>query len=436
MLGLPSYLVAKGLFRGPEHPRGVEALAYWPADWFVTIGTSGLATALASALLAHLAGRLGCSARASVLVGLAYGLATPALVYGELAYGHQVTACCLLGAWALVCAVPTSDVRHLWIRSCVVGFLLALSCVVEYQSAPLGAIVGLAFVLSHLRLPHVGSQLAAFAIGTLPPLFLLAVYNTLAFGSPLDFGYAHHAVPRFSHVHSAANPLGLQPPRWQLLPELLWRPYRGILAYAPVTLLAVPGWLALAQARRWSWLTVAFGVPALALGVNLCYPEWTGGWSTGPRFLLPALPFAMLAVAAAVARWPRFCFTLLAVTAAIGFVINILFQGVGGRIPESLGTTSPQATIRLLDQPLVREVWPMWRGEPLPGWATGGRFTRTALSELRFRVVQSLWGRSGPRESTRVELLAIALAQILAVVLVLRRLKPPRDHATTREAES
>ena len=35
--------------------------------------------------------------------------------------------------------------------------------------------------------------------------------------------------------------------------------------------------------------------------VNLSYPEWTGGWSTGPRLLVPLLPFAMLPVAALLA---------------------------------------------------------------------------------------------------------------------------------------
>ena len=35
--------------------------------------------------------------------------------------------------------------------------------------------------------------------------------------------------------------------------------------------------------------------------VNLSYPEWTGGWSTGPRLLVPLLPFAMLPAAAVLA---------------------------------------------------------------------------------------------------------------------------------------
>ena len=40
--------------------------------------------------------------------------------------------------------------------------------------------------------------------------------------------------------------------------------------------------------------------------MNLSYPEWTGGWSTGPRLLVPLLPFAMLPVASLLAvggRW-------------------------------------------------------------------------------------------------------------------------------------
>ena len=51
---------------------------------------------------------------------------------------------------------------------------------------------------------------------------------------------------------------------------------------------------------------VSFLVCASVLLVNLSYPEWTGGWSTGPRLLVPLIPFAMIPVAGLLAergRW-------------------------------------------------------------------------------------------------------------------------------------
>jgi len=45
---------------------------------------------------------LGCRARRAALIGLAYGLATPAYVYATLAYGHQATAFALFTSFFLL----------------------------------------------------------------------------------------------------------------------------------------------------------------------------------------------------------------------------------------------------------------------------------------------------------------------------------------------
>ena len=71
--------------------------------------------------------------------------------------------------------------------------------------------------------------------------------------------------------------------------------------------------------------------------VNLSYPEWTGGWSTGPRLLVPLIPFAMIPVASLMAggsRWAKLATIAAACLALIGGVEMLLFQGAGGRIPH------------------------------------------------------------------------------------------------------
>ena len=62
------------------------------------------------------------------------------------------------------------------------------------------------------------------------------------------------------------------------------------------------------------------------------YPEWTGGWSTGPRLLVPLLPFAMIPVAAALAngnRWSR-------VTLAAGLVLALAGGMLRGALREAV----------------------------------------------------------------------------------------------------
>ncbi len=93
LLATIPYLLARHVFGLPPQPLNGPALTHWPSDYWVVLGTSGLFTALTGALLSRLAHDLGCGPRRAALVGLAYGLATPAYAYATMGYGHQATAC-------------------------------------------------------------------------------------------------------------------------------------------------------------------------------------------------------------------------------------------------------------------------------------------------------------------------------------------------------
>ena len=62
-------------------------------------------------------------------------------------------------------------------------------------------------------------------------------------------GYFHLIVPMFRAVHSADNPLGLDRPDIHRAFALLWGDYRGLLFYAPILLLTLPGWIVLGRRR-------------------------------------------------------------------------------------------------------------------------------------------------------------------------------------------
>src|SRR4051794_21511400 len=264
----------------PPHPLGERAIAYWPADYWVTLGTSGLFTALTAVLLMGLARDLGCSPRRGALVGLIYGLATPAYVYATLSYGHQVSAFALLSAFALILNRRRSRDSA---RLVAAGFLAAYASVIELQVGPVSAILGFYLMVQCLMGRRRPGALALFAVGAaIPTLFLLG-YNLLAFGSPWDMGYFHHATAIFARVHNRKNPLGLQGPDWGLARPLLVSRHRGLLFYAPILVLAPWGWCRLLRRGRIDLGVVSMLVVAAVFLVNLSYPEWTGGWSTGPR---------------------------------------------------------------------------------------------------------------------------------------------------------
>ena len=88
-----------------------------------------------------LARDLGCSPWPAALIGLSYGLATPAYVYATLAYGHQASAFALL---ALVPpALEKGPASRMRLRIFLAGFLAAYASVIELQVAPVSAILAL-----------------------------------------------------------------------------------------------------------------------------------------------------------------------------------------------------------------------------------------------------------------------------------------------------
>ena len=223
--------------RLPDHPLNRPGFAYWPADYWVTLGTSGLLSALSGVILVGLARDLGCGPRRSALVGLAYGLATPAYAYATLAYGHQASAFCLLASFALL----WRDGPRPRLRSALAGFLASYASVVEIQVGPVSAILGLYLLALAIGRKRPASAILAFGLGAAVPAAILLTYNYLAFGSPWRMGYFYEVLEQFKDVHSTSNPLGLGRPDWSKLGELLWGERRGLLRFAPILVLTVPG---------------------------------------------------------------------------------------------------------------------------------------------------------------------------------------------------
>lgn len=395
LLATGPYAVAKAIFGLPGHPLKRPGFAYWPADYWTTLGTSGLLSAMTGVLLVGLARDVGCGPRRSALVGLGYGLATPAYAYATMSYGHQASAFALLGSFSLLWRLETGRRA---IRMLLAGFLAAYASVIELQVGPVSAILGFYLLAQVIGRRRPITVLGEFGVGALLPTLLLLMYNQLAFGSFLEMGYFHHATEAFRDVHSSKNPLGLRPPDWSHAVPLFWGRYRGLFFYAPILMLAIPGWVVLVVRRFWGMAAVSAAVVTAITLVNLSYPEWTGGWSTGPRLLVPLLPFAMLPVAGFLALGRGATWIGVALASA-GGVLMLLFQGIGARIPD-----------RAFTDPLVQVVWPLWRGSPLPpGWIDG-RFTRNIVGTLRPADVEAL-----PEGRRWMQFLPLAAVQVFAI---------------------
>ena len=220
---------------------------------------------------------------------LAGALGSLSLTYGQLAAGHQLSALFLGGA--LIAAFwPGRQ------RPALLGFCLGAAVCSEYQAAPAGALIGLAWLLT--ARPSWGAVLQA-GLGAVPPLGWLGHFHATAFGSIFRTPYSAVENPGFIRDLS---------PGWMgislLSGERLWgslvSPTLGLFFWAPWTALALPAGVGLWRARRTEApALISSGVLVYYLLFQLNNALWRSGWTVGPRYLTPLVPFAVVAIA----RW-------------------------------------------------------------------------------------------------------------------------------------
>lgn len=222
----------------------------------------------------------------ALLGTLGVGLATPLAPYAANFYSHALVAALLVSAWALIERVYASPTRRVW-RLIATGALLGLALISEYPAVLIAVILGL------YALWRLGWRTTIWiALGGLPPLALLIGYDLIAFGTPLPIGYAHSVLWQEQH-HSGF--MSLTYPRLSGMWGLLGGLFRGLLVRAPWLLLALPGaMLWWRSGRQRAPLAIAI---ASALSLWLLYSAsrmWWGGFGVGPRYIIPAIPFAAI----------------------------------------------------------------------------------------------------------------------------------------------
>jgi hypothetical protein len=263
------------------------------AQYVLTLVAVATPAALLGVLLYAALCRLGLSSLQAAFGTLAYGLATPALPYAGNFYSHQLVAALLFGAFFV--AWPAGAQKAMpgrpFVSALLCGLLLGWAVISEYPVAPAAAIIGL------YALARRGWRwLLPLALGGAIPGILLISYDLAAFGTILPVGYAYSALWQEQH-HTGF--MSLTYPQPAALWGLFFSVFRGLFVRAPWLLLAVAGyvlwWRSKHQRSEW-WLLLL--VP---LSITLIYSSsgmWWGGFSVGPRYIVPLLPFIAL-----VATW-------------------------------------------------------------------------------------------------------------------------------------
>ena len=273
------------------HLRETDRFQAW-ASYLCTLWAVSLPSAGAVVMLYVVGGVLGLAPASRALVALAYAFGTLAFPYSTLLYGHQPAAAFAFVAFVLLAqargrhsSAPVGRARLF-----AAGLALGWAVVIEYPAALSAAAIG-AYALGWVR-PH--RRLAWMALGAAAALAVLFAYHTLAFGGPFTLPYQFSIQqPRHRGLF-----MGLGAPSLRTLYYILVDEYRGLFYGSPWLLLAVPGaWLLVSSPRFRAEGALCAAVALLYVALNACLSDWHGGWSMGPRHLVPALPFLALAAA-------------------------------------------------------------------------------------------------------------------------------------------
>jgi hypothetical protein len=325
------------------------------ASWLAIVVAVSLTSACAAIFLIRLARALGMARGAAIALALVWGLATMALPYSTLLYGNQLAGAFLLIGFTLfvevrVGAAPTVA------RMFAAGACLGLAGACEY---PAGLLMGpiAIYGLVVLAQRRAWRSLAAATVGGAVPLAALAAYHWAAFGSPTAFPY-DYSVWEAPHIGF----MGIGMPKWHAIRGTFLGEHRGLLYVMPWMVLAVPG--AVLLARRWwaevlicGWAVIAF------VWLNVSIKPWHGGWATGPRYVVPMLPFLVILAGGVLSwRWWPARLSARARRAIAGGLVAAMLALVGWSAAHMFAATAVKPEISELNQrPYSTVVWPSFR---------------------------------------------------------------------------
>jgi hypothetical protein len=274
--------------------------------------------------------RLGAPRAAAGLVAAGAVLGTYLLPYGRDFFTELLVA---LGVVVMV-------ERALAGRELHAGVALALAVLARPQSA---AFAPLLFGFLALR----GGGIAAIA-RTLPPLAVAAAvtaaYNLHRFRDALEFGYKPPADPGFTT------------PLLEGAGGLLLSPEKSVVLFAPAIVLVPLALVALWRRDR-ATTTLVLAIFAVVFVLAATWWSWMGGWSWGPRLLIPGVALVLVALAPWIGsdatRWK-----LAAALFALGFALSfsaVLAPAGAQLLDQRPGTDGPQIVRQYRELPQLTE---------------------------------------------------------------------------------
>jgi hypothetical protein len=262
--------------------------------YILTVFVVAIPSAFAGSLVYVLCETLSGSRLRAYLATLAVALGTMALPFSAIFFGHQLAAALLFIAFFLMFNLKLKpDLRQKPAYLFLIGLLLGAAFLTEYTTAVIIIPLGIYYcylLREKLSWRWFRSTVLPPALGAAIPVAILIIYNTVAFGNPFTIGYE-----RLGNQYQAGMSqgfMGISWPRLEVLFYLTFHPAHGIFWQSPVLLMAVVGFFFLWRDKRFRLEGIIVLIAFLSmLLINSGYFMWWGGWSFGPRHLIPMLLF-------------------------------------------------------------------------------------------------------------------------------------------------
>jgi hypothetical protein len=229
---------------------------------------------------------LGLTPREAIVLGMVLAFGTPIWVYSKIYVAEVLLALYLSFILYGVVRLQNGGERG---ASALTGFGLGLAALTKYAIMPAAGILALPALRQWRRWRVVLIGIVLFGV-------LLAIalwYNEIRTGSPWSSGYGRQGT---ADAFSTPILVGLY--------GLLLSSGKGIIWFAPITLLIPAGLLAWWRKDRWMGLAVAASLILTTL-LYAGFEHWAGDGSWGPRYLIPLIPVGVAAVAVRLADRER-----------------------------------------------------------------------------------------------------------------------------------
>lgn len=271
-------------------------LSLWSVKHILTICVIGLPSALAGTIMYTACTYVTANKAQRYIATTAITLGTMWFPYSVVFFGHALAASLLFCAFFMIFrlrytpALPTK--RYMFL----IGLLLGGAMITEYTTTLIVVPLIMYYFYVHWKQQATWNRgiVVVPALGGLIPLGMLAIYNTLCFGNPFSLGYAHVESAMFKES-MAQGLMGIQQPQLKVVYYLTLHPAHGLFWQSPVLILSLIGiYFMLCTKRYRAEATLTIVALLSYLLMNSGYYAWWGHWASGPRHLIPMLPFLCL----------------------------------------------------------------------------------------------------------------------------------------------